>query len=118
MEVNPDGTFKAQVKIGSGLPDGKYSIVAVADKDLKSQPLSFENKIGFPTVYLSNAGTSINLFWPFLLTLAIAIFGVLMGAGGRVYSEPASGSDLAFTTQCGGRDRYAHGFVLPGHGDL
>lgn len=88
VEINPDGTFKAQVKIGSGLPDGKYSIMAVADKDLRSQPLSFENKIGFPTVYLSNAGTSINLFWPFLLTLAISIFGVLMGAGGGFILNP------------------------------
>jgi uncharacterized protein len=88
VEVNPDGTYQASVKLGSGLPDGAYKIVAVADKNLKSAPILFENKIGFPVLYLSNAGTSINLFWPFLLTLAIAVFGVLMGAGGGFILNP------------------------------
>ena len=88
VEINPNGSYKAQFKIRSGLPDGQYRIVAVVDKDLKSQPVVFENKIGFPTVYLSNAGTSLNLFWPFLLTLAISIFGVLMGAGGGFILNP------------------------------
>jgi uncharacterized membrane protein YfcA len=37
---------------------------------------------------MSNAGTSINLLGPFLLTLAIAIFGVLMGAGGGFILNP------------------------------
>ena len=88
VETNPDGTYKATFNIRSGLPDGRYTIVAAAGKDLKSQPLTFENKISFPTLYLSNAGTSLNLFWPFLLTLAIAIFGVLMGAGGGFILNP------------------------------
>jgi hypothetical protein len=88
VEVNPDGTYHAQVKLAAGLPDGVYRIVAVADKNLKSAPVLFENKISFPVLYLSNAGTSINLFWPFLLTLAIAIFGVLMGAGGGFILNP------------------------------
>jgi uncharacterized membrane protein YfcA len=39
-------------------------------------------------VYLNNAGTSLNLFGPFFLTLAIAIFGVLMGAGGGFIMNP------------------------------
>ena len=55
---------------------------------MKSAPILFENKISFPVLYLSNAGTSINLFWPFLLTLAIAVFGVLMGAGGGFILNP------------------------------
>ncbi|MBI5604407.1 MAG: TSUP family transporter [Deltaproteobacteria bacterium] len=88
VETSPDGTFKAQVKLASGLPNGNYRIIAVADKNLKSQPQVLENRVSFPTVYLSNAGTSINLFWPFLLTLAIAIFGVLMGAGGGFILNP------------------------------
>jgi len=88
VETNPDGTYKAEFTIRAGLPDGKYTIVAAAGKDMKSQPVTFENKIGFPLLYLSNAGTSINLFWPFLLTLAIAIFGVLMGAGGGFILNP------------------------------
>ncbi len=88
IDINPDGSYKAQFNIRPGLPNGKYNAVAFVDKDLKSQPVSFENRISFPTVYLSNAGTSINLFWPFLLTLAIAIFGVLMGAGGGFILNP------------------------------
>jgi uncharacterized protein len=88
VETSPDGTFKAQVKIDPGLADGKYKIVAVADKNLKSQPQEVENHITFPTIYFENAGASINLFWPFLLTLGIAIFGVLMGAGGGFILNP------------------------------
>lgn len=38
VEVNPDGSFQASVKLGSGLPDISYQIVAVADKNLKSRP--------------------------------------------------------------------------------
>lgn len=86
--VNPDGTYKADIKIREGLAPGKYFIVAAVDKNAKSQPATFENNIGFPVVYLSNAGTSLNLFGPFLLTLAIAIFGVLMGAGGGFIMNP------------------------------
>jgi len=58
------------------------------DKDLKSQPAAVENVVGFPIIYMSNAGTSINLLGPFLLTLAISIFGVLMGAGGGFILNP------------------------------
>jgi hypothetical protein len=88
VEVNPDGTYQASVNLAPGLPNGAYHVVAVVDKNLKSSPTVFENKISFPVLYLSNAGTSINLFWPFLLTLAIAIFGVLMGAGGGFILNP------------------------------
>jgi hypothetical protein len=88
VETQPDGSYKAEFTIRSGLPDGQYTIVAVVDKELKSPPVTIENKISFPTVYLSNAGTNVNLFWPFLLTLAIAIFGVLMGAGGGFILNP------------------------------
>ena len=88
VEVNPDGTYKAQVKIPKGSAPGKYTIVAVADKDAKSQPATLENNVSFPNVYLGNAGASLNLFGPFLLTLGIAIFGVLMGAGGGFIMNP------------------------------
>ena len=88
VEINPDGTFKAALKIREGLAPGNYSIVAVVDKGVKSQPVTFENKITFPNLYLSNAGTSLNLIWPFLLCLAISIFGVLMGAGGGFILNP------------------------------
>lgn len=88
VEVNPDGTYKAEIKIRKGLAPGKYSLVAAVDKNNKSQTLLFENNISFPLLYLGNAGTSLNLFGPFVLTLAIAIFGVLMGAGGGFIMNP------------------------------
>ncbi len=88
VETAPDGTYKAEIRIRQGLAPGKYTIVAFADKDVRSEPVSFENHIHFPSVYLSNAGTSLNLFGPFFLTLAIAIFGVLMGAGGGFIMNP------------------------------
>ena len=88
VSVAPDGSFSADINIRSGLAPGKYKIVAVVDKNLRSEPAEFENKISFPTMYLDNAGTSMNLLWPFLLTLVIAIFGVLMGAGGGFILNP------------------------------
>ncbi len=88
VEMNPDGTYKAVINIRKGLAPGKYFIAASVDKNLKSEVLTFENNIKFPLLYLSNAGTSLNLFGPFFLTLAIAIFGVLMGAGGGFIMNP------------------------------
>jgi len=88
VEVAPDGTYKAELKIRRGLAPGMYTITAIVDKDMKSEPATFENAISFPNVYLANAGTSLNLFGPFFLTLAIAIFGVLMGAGGGFIMNP------------------------------
>lgn len=88
VEVNPNGTYTATLTIEKGAPPGKIFIRAVVGKDAVSAPVSIENGIAFPYVYLSNAGTSMNLFWPFLLSLAIAIFGVLMGAGGGFLLNP------------------------------
>jgi hypothetical protein len=88
ITINADGTYKAELKIRKGLAPGKYSIVAYVDKNTKSEPMVFENKIGFPNVYLKNAGSSVNMFGPFMLTLVIAIFGVLMGAGGGFIMNP------------------------------
>lgn len=88
VEVNPDGTFKATLSIRKGLAPGKYNIVAAVDGNTRSQPVTFENNITFPNVYLSNAGSSLNLFGPFFLSLIISIFGVLMGAGGGFIMNP------------------------------
>jgi len=88
VQMNPDGAFKAEIPIREGLAPGAYKIVAFVDKDTKSDPVTFENKINFPTIYLSNAGTSLNIFLPFFLTLAVACFGVLMGAGGGFLLNP------------------------------
>jgi hypothetical protein len=88
VEVQPDGTYAAELDIRKGIAPGQYQVVAVVDKQTKSQPATFENKIGFPVMYLANAGTSLNLIYPFVLTLAVAIFGVLMGAGGGFILNP------------------------------
>lgn len=88
VDVKPDGSYTADIKIRDGLAPGKYKIVAVVDKKAKSEAATFENKIAFPTVYLENAGTSMNLIYPFVLTLVVAIFGVLMGAGGGFIMNP------------------------------
>ncbi len=88
VDVKPDGSFKAVINIREGLAPGKYSIVAAVDKGVVSTPVTFENNIHFPMLYLSNAGTSLNLIGPFILTLAISIFGVLMGAGGGFIMNP------------------------------
>jgi uncharacterized protein len=88
IEQKEDGSFTAKVKIPDSMAPGKYFIRAVTDKDAKSEPVSVENKIGFPIRYMSNAGTSINLFYPFGIVLALATFGVLMGAGGGFIINP------------------------------
>lgn len=88
VDVKPDGSYTADIKIRDGLAPGKYKIVAVVDKQAKSEAATFENKISFPNMYMENAGTSMNLIYPFLLTLAVAIFGVLMGAGGGFILNP------------------------------
>jgi hypothetical protein len=88
VDVKPDGSFTAKITIPQGSPPGKYLVSAVADKNLRSEKATVENAISFPVVYLENAGTSLNIFWPFLLTLAISVFGVLMGAGGGFILNP------------------------------
>lgn len=88
VELTHEGTYKAQVTIPKGSAPGNYTIVAVADKNIKSQPITIENNISLPTVYLTNAGTSLNIILPFFLALGITIFGVLMGAGGGFILNP------------------------------
>jgi len=88
IDVQPDGSYSADIQIREGLASGAYTIVAVVDKETKSEAATFENKIAFPLVYMDNAGTSLNIFYPFFLTLFIAIFGVLMGAGGGFLMNP------------------------------
>ena len=88
IRINPDGAFRAEIPVRSGLASGQYKIVAAVDNEIRSNTLTFENKISFPLVYLPNAGTSLNVFGPFFLTLAIVIFGVLIGAGGGFIMNP------------------------------
>ena len=88
IRIDPDGAFRAEIPIRSGLAPGQYKIVAALDNEIRSNTLTFENKISFPLLYLPNAGTSLNVFGPFFLTLAIVIFGVLIGAGGGFIMNP------------------------------
>lgn len=100
VETTPDGMYTAKLKVPAGQAPGKYNVTVTAvterimegDKEtvkkVKSEAATFENSVSFPTVYLASAGTSINLLWPFLLCLAISIFGVLMGAGGGFILNP------------------------------
>lgn len=88
IDLKADGSFSVDVKIKSGLAPGEYKIVAVTADGVRSEAAKFNNAISFPTVYLGNAGTSMNLLYPFLLTLAVSIFGVLMGAGGGFIMNP------------------------------
>ena len=87
VETAADGAYSATVKIPAGSAPGKYTVVAYAGKE-KSAPATLENTIAFPVMYLENAGTSLNVFWPFLLTLVISVFGVLIGAGGGFILNP------------------------------
>jgi len=100
VEIQPDGTYTAKLTLPASQAPGKYNVIVTAvterikegDKEtvkkVKSEVVSFDNKISFPTMYLNNAGTSINLLWPFLLCLVISIFGILMGAGGGFILNP------------------------------
>ena len=88
VDLREDGGFSAEIPVAPGSAPGAYKVVAHVDKDLKSDPVTFTNQIAFPTVYLANAGTSMNLVWPFLLALAVTLFGVLMGAGGGFILNP------------------------------
>jgi hypothetical protein len=88
VQVKSDGSFTAKLRLPEGVAPGKYYIAAVVDKTARSQTVTVGNSIGFPMVYLPNAGTSLNLFLPFLLALGISIFGVLMGAGGGFILNP------------------------------
>lgn len=88
VDIKPDGTFSAEIQVPEGSPPCRYYITAVTDKDVMSETLVVGNSISFPLVYFENAGTSINLFWPFLLTFFVTTFGVLMGAGGGFILNP------------------------------
>ncbi|MGC8937469.1 MAG: sulfite exporter TauE/SafE family protein [Thermodesulfovibrio sp.] len=88
LKIEENGSFKASVELPSNVAPGKYFVVAKVDKDIKSEPVVIENVVSFPNVYLPNAGRTVNIFWPFLLTLAITTLGVVMGAGGGFILNP------------------------------
>jgi len=87
VDVQPDGSYAATVKLPKGSAPGTYKVAAIVDKDTKAET-TFSNSVAFPTVYMANAGTSMNLVWPFIISLLVAIFGVMMGAGGGFLMNP------------------------------
>ena len=87
VRIAADGSYSAMIDIPKGSAPGTYRFAAVTSAG-RSEPAVLENTIAFPTVYLRQAGTSINLMAPFLLSLAISIAGVLMGAGGGFILNP------------------------------
>lgn len=88
VEQKEDGSFTAKLKVPEGSPPGKYFITAATDKQAQSLPVTVENKIAFPVLYMENAGTSLNIFIPFTVAFLLATFGVLMGAGGGFIINP------------------------------
>lgn len=88
IDQKEDGSFTAQITIPAGSAPGKYTITAATSKKSVSDPVVLENKIALPLVYMENAGTSLNVVYPFLIVLALATFGVLMGAGGGFIINP------------------------------
>jgi hypothetical protein len=88
VETHPDGGFSAILAVEKGSAPGRYTVEALTGDGAKIGSATFENRVGFPNVYLSNAGMAVNAAWPFLLALAIGIFGVLMGAGGGFLLNP------------------------------
>lgn len=88
IKNNPDGTFEVEISLPGRAPKGEFSVVAVADKEVKSDPIKLTHDVTFPTVYFPVAGTSTNVFGPLFLALAVCTFGVLMGAGGGFILNP------------------------------
>lgn len=88
IKNNPDGTFEVEITIPGRAPKGEFNVIAIADKEVKSDPIKITHEVTFPKVYFPVAGTSTNIFGPLFLALAICTFGVLMGAGGGFILNP------------------------------
>lgn len=88
IKTNEDGTFEALFRLPENAPPRSYTVIAVVNKEIKSDPAKFSCEVNFPKIYFPVAGTSTNFLGPLLLSLAICTFGVLMGAGGGFILNP------------------------------
>jgi hypothetical protein len=88
IKINEDGTFEAEYKLPDNAPSGNYTVIAVVDKDLKSDIVTFKHDLSFGELYFDRAGQSLNVIGPFLLATAVTTFGVIMGAGGGFILNP------------------------------
>ncbi len=87
VDIRPDGTFEASLKLPAGIADGSYTVTAFTDKsDKAAAPLAVKLPAG--TWYFERAGMAMNVFGPFFLALVITMLGVLMGAGGGFILTP------------------------------
>jgi len=87
IDVRPDGTFEAALKLPKGVADGLYTVAAFTGKDDRVTT-SFANSLPGGTWYFERAGMAMNIFGPFFLALVVTMLGVLMGAGGGFILTP------------------------------
>jgi len=87
VDIKPDGTFEASVKLPQGVADGTYTVTAFTDKSTKAST-TFTANLSTGTWYFERAGMAINIFGPFFLALIVTMLGVLMGAGGGFILTP------------------------------
>lgn len=88
IKTQDDGSFEVSFTLPDNAPPKSYTVLAVVNKEVKSEPVKFSVDVSFPKVYFPVAGTSTNVFGPLILSLAICTFGVLMGAGGGFILNP------------------------------
>lgn len=79
IKTQDDGSFVVTFTLPDSAPPRSYTVLAVVNKEVKSDPIKFSVDVSFPKVYFPVAGTSTNIFGPFILALAICTFVVLMG---------------------------------------
>jgi uncharacterized protein len=87
VDIKPDGTFDASLKLPPGIADGSYSATAFTDAYTKTTA-AFIVKLPAGTWYFERAGMAVNIFGPFFLALIVTMLGVLMGAGGGFILTP------------------------------
>lgn len=87
VDIKPDGTFEASLKLPQGIADGSYTVTAFTDKSAKATAV-FTARLSAGTWYFERAGMAINIFGPFFLALIVTMLGVLMGAGGGFILTP------------------------------
>jgi uncharacterized protein len=87
IDVKPDGTFEATLKLPKGVADGSYTVTAITGKNDRAN-VSFVTRLPHGTWYFQRAGMAMNILGPFFLALVVTMLGVLMGAGGGFILTP------------------------------
>jgi uncharacterized protein len=87
VDMKPDGSFAASLKLPKGSADGVYTVTAFTDNKNKATT-TFTMMLPKGTWYFERAGMAMNIFGPFFLALIVTMLGVLMGAGGGFILTP------------------------------